>query len=631
MAEQGEQRRLAAIFAADMVGYSRLMEADERGTIARQKSHRTELIDPKIAEHHGRIVKLMGDGMLVEFASVVDAVECAIEVQRAMAERESGVPEDRRIQYRIGINLGDIIIDGDDILGDGVNVAARLQELAEPGGIYVSGTAYDQLKQTVEAGYEYLGERQVKNIERPVRVYRVLLDPKEAGKTIEAKRKFRRPLIAAAAAGLVIVIAAGGLAVWQPWVQQVAPARPDRMALELPDKPSVAVLPFDNLSGDPEQEYLADGLAENIITALSKIEEMFVIAQSSTFTYKGKPVKVQQVAEELGVRFVLEGSVQKAAERVRITVQLVDAITGRHIWAEQYDRGLEDFFAIQDEITLNVAAALQVELTEGEQARLWRSTTDSLEAWSYFKRGDGLYRRHTREDLAEAAKMWAKAAEADPNWPIAWVALAWIPVTEVQFGWTEDPVGALERATELAEKALAVDDSHPDTYALLSRIHTLKGDYDKALALGEKALALNPNHSMNLAIVANNMNRGGSPETSIGLIKTAMRRSPFYPQWYPAVLIASYLLLGRYDEMIPLAKKFVTRNSGGAAKMVHTHLIFAYSEQGRIEEATAQISELLELDPDYLVARAKASLQGYKDQAFWDRYFKVLREAGLPE
>ena len=632
MADENVSRRLAAILAADMVGYSRLMEADEEGTLARQKTYRAELIDPHIAEHHGRIVKTTGDGLLVEFASAVDAVRCAVEVQRAMADREAEVPEDRRIEYRVGINLGDIIVDGDDIFGDGVNVAARLQEIAEPGGICISGTAQDHLKQTVEAGYAYLGERQVKNIEKPVRVYRVLLDPEDAGLVIDAKPKDRRPWIAAAmAAGLLLVIAAGGLALWQPWVKQVAPARPDRMALELPDKPSVAVLPFDNLSGDPKQEFLADGLAEDIITALSKIEEMFVIARNSTFTYKGKPIKVQQVAEELGARFVVEGSVQKAGERVRITVQLVDAATGRHMWAERYDRELKDFFAIQDEITLNVAAALQVELTEGEHARLWRSGTDSVEAWSYFKRADGLYRRYTREDLAEAGKLWAKAAEADPEWSVPWGGLAWVPLTEFSFGWTDDPAGALQQATELAEKALAMDESLPDHYALLSRIHALKGDYDKALALGEQALALNPNHSMNLAIVASNMNRVGEPEKGIGLMKKAMRRSPFYPPWYPVVLIQSYMLLGRYDEMIPLAEKFVTRNSGGVAKNVHTHLIFAYSEMDRIEEAKTQIAELLELDPDFSVARAKASHPSYKDQAFWDRYLGVLRQAGLPE
>ncbi len=617
-------RRLAAILVADVAKYTQHMEADTDATVSAWQVARENIVEPAIGAHQGRIVKLTGDGFLAEFPTVQEAVTCAVAMQDVLAENP--------LDFRMSVHLGDIVDDGHDIHGEGVNIAARIEALADPGGICVSGDVYNQVRNQLDYGFEDLGEHEVKHVSAPLRVYRLLRQPDAALETAEAKQDDRRSLIvAAAAAGLVIVAAAVGLALWQPWSRSVEPARPDRMAFELPEKPSVAVLPFDNLSADPEQDYLADGLAENIITALSRIEEMFVIARTSTFTYKGKSVKVQQVAEEQGVRFVLEGSVQKAADRVRITVQLVDGITGHHVWAEVYDREPKDIFAVQDEIALNVAAALQVELTEGEHARLWRDSTKSFEAWSYLKRGDGLYRRYTREDLAEAARMWAKAAALDPDWPIARVALAWVPVTEIQHGWTEDPEGALVRATELAEKALAMDESIPDSYALLGRIHALKGDYEAALALGDKALALNPNHSMNLAIAADNMTRSGIPEKSIGLIRKAMRRSPFYPPWYPAVLIRGYLMLGRYDELIPLAETFLTRNSGSIAKRVRTDLVFVYTELGRKEEARAQLAELLELHPDHGVGRVKATLTGFRDQPLWRRYFDVLRQAGMPE
>ncbi len=422
----GEQRRLVAILAADMVGYSRLMEADERGTIARQKSHRAELIDPKISEHHGRIVNTTGDGMLVEFASVVDAVECAVAIQRAMLEREADISNDRRIQYRVGINLGDIIVDGDDIFGDGVNIAARLEQMAEPGGLRISGTAYDHLKQKINVGYEDLGEVRVKNIEEPVRSYRVLLGPEAVGRMIGEKSPSStpRPLGRIAAVVLISLFVAGGALWWQPWAPEFEPASVERMAFPLPGKPSIAVLPFDNLTGETEQEYFADGITNDIITDLSKFSRLFVIASHSTFTYKGKPVKIQQVAEDLGVRYVLEGSVQRSGDQIRINAQLIDATSGHHLWAERYERDTEDLFAVQTEIIETIVATLAFRVDAVERERVLHKDTESLAAYDYYLLGRKSFSVFTKEAMTEARTLLEKAIELDPNYAHAYAQLA---------------------------------------------------------------------------------------------------------------------------------------------------------------------------------------------------------------
>ena len=388
MVEQRVQRRLAAILAVDVVGYSRLMGDDEAGTLAALKAHRREFITPKTAEHGGRIVKLMGDGALVEFASVVDAVECAVALQHGLSERNADTPEDRRIVFRIGVNLGDVIIDGDDIYGDGVNVAARLEGLAQPGTICISRTVFDHVKGKVELGFEDLGEHRVKNITDPVHAYRVLTGPDDAGKLIgRAKPKpppWKRPAIAT---GFAILVAIAGMGIWlrasSPAIEQASVAE---MAFPLPDKPSIAVLPFANMSDDPDQEYFAQGITDDLITDLSNVSGLFVISRNSTFGYKDKAVKIRQVAEELGVRYVLEGSVRRVGDEVRINAQLIDALTGGHVWADRYDRNLEDIFAIQDEVVDEVVSALSVELESGEQNRLNRTYALSPESYDLFLR-----------------------------------------------------------------------------------------------------------------------------------------------------------------------------------------------------------------------------------------------------
>lgn len=416
MAEKVE-RRLTVIVSADVVGYARLTEADEAGTRAALNAHRKALIDSKIADHQGRIVKTMGDGFLIEFPSVVEAVLWAVAVQRGMEERNADISADRRIVFRIGINIGDVIIEDDDIHGEGVNVAARLQTLAEPGGICISGESYRQVEGKVDVGFVDLGDQTVKNIAKPIRVYRVLLDPEAAGTLVaerEANKRLprrRRWAIPAAAAVVIIAIAAAVLLTLEPWVPRVEAADPAKMAFALPDKPSIAVLPFTNMSEDPEQEFFADGMTEDLITDLSKVSGLFVIARNTTFTYKGKAVKVRQVAEELGVRYVLEGSVRRQGGSVRINAQLIDATGGYHVWAERYDRDAADIFAIQDEVAGEIVSALEVSLTVAEQAKLEQRPTDNLQAYELYLRGLDAYGRFTPEANKEA-RVWVEKAIA---------------------------------------------------------------------------------------------------------------------------------------------------------------------------------------------------------------------------
>jgi TolB-like protein/class 3 adenylate cyclase len=496
------ERRLVAILAADMVGYSRLMEVDEEGTITRQRIHRSELIDPAIAEHDGRMVKTTGDGLLVEFPSVVDAVRCAVAIQKAMAEREAGVPEGRRIRYRVGINLGDIVIDGDDILGDGVNVAARLEGLAEPGGICIPRKVMHEVRNKLDVGFEFTGEQKVKNIETKIPVYRVLLDPDAAGKVIGEPRP-RRPLWQPGAVGAALVAAVAIAAIWwQPWVPVIEPASLERMAYPLPDRPSIAVLPFTNMSDDASQEYFADGMTEDLITDLSKLSGLFVIARNSSFTYKGKSVKVRQVAEELGVRYVLEGSVRRVGDQVRINAQLIDATTGGHLWAERYDGSLDDVFGLQDKVTREVVAALAVTLTPVEQAEEAQPETGSTEAYDAFLRGWSYYRRSTPDGYAKAIPYFEKAIELDPDYSRAYAALAAIywavtdkgETTGGNYWWTSlgiVPTIAVRR--EQRNLLEAMKSPVVLAYRVASGRLSRQGKHEAAIDEAGRAIAMDPN------------------------------------------------------------------------------------------------------------------------------------------
>jgi TolB-like protein/class 3 adenylate cyclase/Flp pilus assembly protein TadD len=601
MAEQSATRKLVAILAADMVGYSRLMEADETGTIERQKTHRAELIDPKITEHHGRIVKTTGDGLLVEFGSVVDAVACAVEVQRAMGEREADVPEERRIQYRIGINLGDIVIDEDDIYGDGVNIAARLQELTEPGGVSVSGTAYEHLKAKVEVGYEYLGEQQVKNIEKPVRVYRALLDPEDAGKVIGIRRNVLRPwIVASAAAGLVVLVAAGGLVVWQPWIQREEPARLERMAFPLPDKPSIAVLPFSNMSDDPSQNYFADGMTEDLITDLSKVSGLFVIARNSSFSYKGQQVKVRQVAEELGVRYVLEGSVRRAGDQVRINAQLIDATTGGHLWADRYDGTLADVFVLQDQVTRRIVAALALNLTPGEAERRRQKETDNPEAYDAFLQGWEHYRRFTADDFVKAIPYFERAVELDPDYGRPYAALSavywksWLKSVG-DYVWTakvnpsDSNYLSWEGARAKSEKYLALAMNNPTALAhqLASRMHSEDRQFDKAVAEAERGVALDPNDPEGYWAVGRALISAGRAEAAIAAAEKGMRLDPQYPWPYLYLIGLARIELGQFDEAAVALQRVLKWPS--ASNDVNAALAIAHALLDHKEEARAAL------------------------------------------
>ena len=514
MAVERVQRRLAAVPAADVVGYSRLMGEDEAGTLTKLKELRATLINPTVAQYRGRVVKLMGDGALVEFASVIDAVECAVEIQRKMAQRDDDAPDSRPIAFRMGINLGDVIIDGDDIYGDGINVAARLEELSKKGSICVSGSVFDQVKGKLALVFDDMGTQTIKNIAAPVRAYMWQPGP--------------------------------GPATTSP-VPETVPK--SSHIIHLPDEPSIAVLPFDNMSGDPEQEYFADGLTEDIITTLSKLSDLFVIARNSTFTYKGRAIDVRKIAEDLGVGSVLEGSVRKAGDRVRITGQLVDAKTGNHLWAERYDRRLVDIFDLQDEITREIVTALSVKLTEGDQIQLRRRQTASVEAWESYCRGQAYLRHYNKSDNEQAKQTLQQVIKTDPEFASAWSHLAWVYYMEARGGWASSDE-AIARATEYAEKSLSIDDCLPDGYAMLGAIARLRRNYAEAMSLGKKAIELGPSMADNLVLLGQTMNYSGHAEEALELIETAMRLSPHYPDWYLGAAGVSYYQLGRYEDAI---------------------------------------------------------------------------------
>ena len=625
MVTEGVKRKLAAILAADVAGYSRLMGVDEEGTLAELKRQREQLIDPGIAAHDGRLVKTTGDGLLVEFPSVVEALRFAVDMQSALARHNAHRPEERRIEFRIGINLGDVIVEGDDIYGDGVNVAARLEGLAEPGGICVSRAARDQVRDKFDFQFQDLGEQRVKNIARPVRVFRVATEPAAETPSQAAGRAWMWPAVGALALLAAAVVAVAWL---RPWAPQLEVASEANMAFPLPQKPSIAVLAFENLSGDPKQEYFADGISENIITNLSKVSGLFVIARNSTFTYKGKPVKVQRVAEELGVRYVLEGSVQRAGDRVRITAQLIDAITGNHLWAERFDRDLQDFFALQDEIALQVVTALQVELTEGDQARIWKRGTNDLEAWSYSMRAVSHLMRFTKQDSALARQLWLQAVERDPNYAISWNGVAWTHWFDATFGWSDDPAESYGKSLELAQKALAKDDALPDAYSLLGSIYLSGQQHDQAIAHGEKAVALAPNHSLSTALLAYTLAYSGRPEDAKTLIGRAMRLSPAYEPWYLLVLGLAHRLMGQYEEGLAAYEKWMELTPD--SYLVYLGPAIVYAHLGREQEARAALAKARQINPG-LSAEGYARVAPFKDPAVLERDLAALRAAGLPD
>jgi adenylate cyclase len=605
------------------------MGEDEEGTIRTLNTYK-EVMSNLIQQQRGRVVDAPGDNVLAEFGSVVDAVRCAVDIQKELKTRNAELPENRRMEFRIGVNLGDVVEDGEQILGDGVNIAARLESLSDGGGICISGTAYDQVKNKLNLGYKYLGEQAVKNIAEPIRVYRVLMEPEEAGKVIGEKkakpRKWQKP-VSILVAILIVVVAV--VVIWRLYLHPTRPpvevASKEKMAFPLPDKPSIAVLPFVNMSGDKEQEYFSDGITEEIITALSKIPHLFVISRQSTFTYKDKPVKVKQVSEELGVRYVLEGSVRKAGDKLRITAQLIDAITGHHLWAERYDRDLKDIFALQDEITLRIISALQVKLEGVERSDLSVKGTDNLEAYLKLLQSREQAGRFTKEGNILARRYAEEAIALDPKYAGAYLRLSATLIMDLSYGTTESPEQSLRRAEECIQKALALDDSSGEAHAFLGRIYLSKRQYEKAIAEGERALALDPNSDFVQAALAYSLFFAGRFEEAIAMYQKAIRLNPF-PVWYSQMLASSYVQLGRYEEAIKEYKKALHRAPDSA--MPHVGLAATYSLMGREKEAQDEAAEVLRIDPKFSLEHFAKSLL-YKNQADLDRRIGALRKAGL--
>ena len=588
MADDRVQRRLAAIVAADIVGYSLMMGRDEAGTLARLKKLRAEFLYPKVAQNGGRVVKTTGDGVLIEFASAVEAVSNAIAVQEGMAERNARLPEDQRIELRLGINVGDIIIDGDDIYGDGVNIAARLEALAEPGGICVSGRVYEYVRGRLDIEFDDLGVQSLKNIEEPIHVFRV-----QQGDGSEATR-----------------------------------GNETRDRLPLPEKPSIAVLPFENMSGDPEQEYFADGITEDIITSLSKLRQLMVIARHSSFTYKGQATRVQQVGTELGVAFVIEGSVRKAANRVRITAQLIDCATGGHLWAERYDRELTDIFAVQDEVTSEIVAAMELALTPADRHRIRNVGTDNLEAYDCFLRAREQWWRLTREGNENADAMLRRAIELDPGFAKAYAWLSYVRCLEHMSGWRDATDQPLKECHDLAKNAVELDDTDPDARNALGCAYLWQGNHDLAAREYETAIALDPNNARAHAELGWVYYYAGRSTEAVDPIYRAMRLDPQYPDAYLLYLAQPLMRLHQFDEAVRLLKRRIIRKPDTDISRVL--LASCYGHLGRPGDAKLAWADALSANPDFSLEQRRRVLP-YKDSADFDFISEGLQKAGLPD
>jgi len=626
MTIQEVKRKLTAILSADVKGYSRLMGEDEEWTLRTLNTYK-EVMRSLIQQYRGRVVNAPGDNVLAEFASVVDAVQCAVETQQVLRARNALLPKNRRMEFRIGINLGDVIEEGDSIYGDGVNIAARLEGLAEAGGICISESAYQQIENKLPLKYEYLGEHEVKNIVKPVRVYRAQI---ESGEPSHAKVKVEgnnRKYLAIAAT-VVVIIAAAALwqFVWRPSHPPVEVASKEKMAFPLPDKPSIAVLPFVNMSEDPKQEYFSDGITEEIITALSKTPRIFVIARNSTFTYKGKAVKVKQVAEELGVRYVLEGSVRKSENHVRVTAQLIDALTGKHLWAERYDRDLKQLFAIQDEITLEIIRALQVNLTEGEQARVIGKGTKNLQAYLKALEASVQFARMDKQGSMKAKQLAKEAIALDPNYAYPYSTLSSAHLLDLWFDFSESPKESMRLAVEAAQKALALDPSDPRTHLGWVALYIMQREYDKAIASAERAVALNPGGARALFALALAVYYSCRFDEAVTFIEQAIRLDPFPSSIGFRNLGVAYCSVGRYEEAVKQLKKALELSPNDL--FAHLSLAITYIKLGRGAEAKAETAEVLRIHPKFSLDYY-AKVNPLKCQSVLDDNIACLRKAGL--
>ena len=584
MTQEGFKRKLAAILSADVVGYSRLMENNEEDTIHTLNAYRKSM-STLVQQHRGRIVDATGDNLMAEFASAVDSVNCAMEIQEDLAERNAGLLDNRKMEFRIGVNVGDVVEEGDRIYGDGVNIASRVESLAEAGGICISGRVYDQVENKLNLEYGFMGEHSVKNISKPIRVYKL---PTKS------------------------VITATDLGI----------------EIEPTDIPSIAVLPFVNMSGDPSQEYFSDGLTEQIITGISKIRRLLVIARNSTFAYKGKAVKVQKVGQELGVRYVLEGSVQKSGDRLRITAQLVEAKNGHHLWAENFDRKLEDIFDIQDEITMKIMDALSIKLTLGEQWRRWAGGTTNFAAFNECILGLDYFYKNTEGDNSQARLFFETAIELDANYANAYVWLAQTHVQDIWFGFSKSPLESLKQAEKLSQKALELNDSIGITYSVMSQIYLLRRQHEKAIEAVEKAVSLNPNGASAHLILGLVLMFSGRSEEALELQKKAIRLNPIPEITYIVNLANAYLHCGQYDKAIALFKKATQVNPDHLLARLWLTVCLIFS--GRRKEAFKSTEKVLKINPKYSLEYF-SQWATYKYKSDLERMVEALRKAGIPE
>jgi len=623
------RRKLAAILSADVKGYSRLMGEDEEATVRTITLYR-EAMATLVQQHRGRVVDSPGDNLLAEFASVVDGLRCAVEVQEEFETRNAELPVNRRMEFRIGINLGDVIHDGERIYGDGVNIAARVEGLAEAGGICISGSAYDQVKNKLELGYAYLGEHTVKNIADPVRVYRVEMeaeaDRARVSKEAETRSGSRRRV--ALGAVIVLILAVAAVAIWQfhlrPSPHRAEVASDERIGTPLLAKASIAVLPFKNLSGDPEQEYFSDGITNDIITDLSRFHDLFVIASNTVFTYKGKPVNVTDVGRDLVVLYVLEGSVQKASQKVRVNAQLIDAATGHHLWAERYDRDLKDLFVVQNEIVQTIVRTLGVKIHEAERARVMRKVTGSLEAYDYLLRGLEYLRPRTRSANTKAREMFERAIELDPRYASAYVALGQTYVVSVAYGWTEFPDQALQRAYDLAQEALGLEEQNAAAHALLGQVYVRRTQYDLAEIELRRAIELNPNDAESYNNFGSAMLYSGNTDEGIKSLETALRFDPDTEPGTYMELGLGYYLKRRYEDSVRVLERGLTRKPDFAGH--HIALAAAYAQLGRSEDAANAAATALRLNPFFEVDSYGSVFRNPADRA---AITHGLRKAGL--
>lgn len=638
MTKESVKRKLTVIVSADVKGYGRLMGEDEVATVRTLKEYR-ELMSKMIMEYRGRVVDSPGDNVLAEFGSVVDALECSTEIQKALKAKNAALPDKRKMEFRIGVNLGDVIEDEDRVYGDGVNIAARIEGLAEPGGICISGSAFEQVRNKLALGYEYLGEHTVKNIVQPIKVYRVLMEPESAGKVIgEREGKGRRWLWAAVVA---IVLACGTLVLWNFYSRPppIEPASKKKMALPLPDKPSIAVLPFANMGGDPEQAYFSDGMTEDLITDLSKVAGLFVIARNSTFVYKGKTTDIREVAKTLGVRYVLEGSVRRSGAEVRVNAQVIDTTTGGHVWADRYDGDLKNIFAFQDKVTRNVVTALAVELTKEDRERVARRGTENTQAYDVFLKGWQHYLRQTPEDFRTAIVQFKKAAELDPKYGRAYAALAatyWEAYTrywDVALGFSRGRETYFQAEQFLAK---AMRDPTPLAHQVASAMLLHTQQHDEAIAEAKRAIASDPNDADGYVALANALSFTGRASEALELVERAIRLNPHYPPHYLYQLGLARFGMKRLDEAATSLERALALNRDDYWSQ--RLLLATYGLLGRRADAAKLLKTIKGNEKrgwiaffDPLTIRAATYWYPFAKSADVERFAEGLRRAGVPE